>query len=67
MYAEQAEAARRQEWRLADGDTVNVAGYRRYSDLLRAPAGTTVGRAQMRSPVAARRSLVRPFVNDRWR
>jgi hypothetical protein len=53
MYAELAEAQRRQTDRLADGDTVNVAGFKRYADLLvPAPVPPGVGRS--------------PVVGDEW-
>jgi hypothetical protein len=34
LYAEQVVAERWEQGRLADGDTVHVAGYPRYADLL---------------------------------
>jgi hypothetical protein len=51
LAAGQADAARRNANRLADGDRVPVPGHERYADLLR-------------PPVTGRASLVRPYLPD---
>jgi hypothetical protein len=51
MWAELADKARRQQERLADGDTINVGRYRRYADLVRPEVSDepAVGRAPVRA------------------